>query len=141
PGNPESDPTSPGEADFLIRNQKRAGSSATIGGTIGGNALIQLTAASASTAGLLDAEIDNFNGGHIGGAATVGIETTGNVTANSLFAQIVNTGGTIVGNAIIDMNISGTAMVTNDATVAIYGSDGAASAAINFNGGSYDAGG
>ena len=39
------------------------------------------------------------------------------------------------------MNVSGSATVTNDATVAIYGSDPAASAAINFNGGSYDVGG
>ena len=40
------------------------------------------------------------------------------------------------------MNVSGTATVTNDATVAIYGSDGAVGgAAININGGSYDAGG
>ena len=39
------------------------------------------------------------------------------------------------------MNVSGNATVTNDATVAIYGSDGAKSAAININGGSYDVGG
>jgi len=39
------------------------------------------------------------------------------------------------------MNISGTASVTNDATIAIYGSDPGGSAAINFNGGSYDVGG
>jgi len=35
------------------------------------------------------------------------------------------------------MNISGTATVASDATVQILGSDGAAAAAINFNGGSY----
>ena len=39
------------------------------------------------------------------------------------------------------MNVSGTASVTTDAAVAIYGSDGAGSAQININGGSYDAGG
>jgi len=39
------------------------------------------------------------------------------------------------------MNVSGSATVTSDATFQIFGSDGAASAAINFNGGSYDAGG
>src|SRR5437588_11398506 len=38
------------------------------------------------------------------------------------------------------MNV-GSATVTNDATVAIYGSDGAGSAAININGGSYSVGG
>src|SRR5438034_3071899 len=37
------------------------------------------------------------------------------------------------------MNVPGTTTVTNDATVAIYGSDGAVGgAAININGGSYD---
>src|SRR5207249_7278606 len=40
-----------------------------------------------------------------------------------------------------NMNVSGTATVTNDATVAIYGSDGATSAAVNINGGRYDVGG
>src|SRR2546426_5771657 len=45
------------------------------------------------------------------------------------------------GNATRNINFSGTATVTNDATVQILGSDGAAAAAINFNGGSYDAGG
>jgi hypothetical protein len=40
------------------------------------------------------------------------------------------------------MNVSGTASVSTDATVAIYGSDGAGSAAININGpGSYNVGG
>jgi len=39
------------------------------------------------------------------------------------------------------MNVSGTATVATDATVAIYGSNSAAAAAINFNGGSYDVGG
>ena len=44
-------------------------------------------------------------------------------------------------NATIDFNISGSATVTSDATLEILGSDGAAAAAININGGSYDAGG
>jgi hypothetical protein len=39
------------------------------------------------------------------------------------------------------MNVSGTASITTDATFQILGSDGATFAAINFNGGSYDAGG
>src|SRR2546426_9422254 len=45
------------------------------------------------------------------------------------------------GNATRNINFSGTATVTNDATVQILGSDGAAAAAINFNGGNYVAGG
>jgi hypothetical protein len=187
PGDPNFDSTVPGEADILISNQKRGVSqdSATSGGTIGGNALIQLSAASASTAGALHVEIDNFNnsgggtGGTIGGNAAINLNITNtlqiggaadfliqneaspggtagtiggnatinvsaaNITANSLVAQIDNTGGTIgastEGSAIINMNVSGTASVTNDATVAIYGSDGAVGgAAININGGNYD---
>src|SRR5207245_6777504 len=58
----------------------------------------------------------------------------------------VNTGGSIgastEGGATINMNVSNGATVTGDATVAIYGSDGAASAAINYpNGGNYNVGG
>ena len=69
-----------------------------------------------------------------------------NITANSLLAQIDNTGGSIGGNteggATINMNVSGTATVTNDATIAMYGSDGAVGGAeININGGNYNAGG
>src|SRR5205814_2743378 len=59
----------------------------------------------------------------------------------SLAVHIDNTAGSIGGDATINMNISGTASVTNDATIAIYGSDPGGSAAINFNGGSYDVGG
>jgi hypothetical protein len=87
------------------------------------------------------ADILNFNGGTINGNATVQIGTTGDINANYLVAEINNGGGVISGDATINMNVSGDASVTNDATIAIYGSDGAASAAINFNGGSYDAGG
>ena len=46
------------------------------------------------------------------------------------------------GGATINMNVSGSATVTNNATFQILGSDGAVGgAAITFNGGSYDAGG
>ena len=39
------------------------------------------------------------------------------------------------------MNVAGNANVTNNATLAIYGSDGAASSAILINGGNYNVGG
>jgi hypothetical protein len=43
---------------------------------------------------------------------------------------------------MINMNVANSATVTNDATVAIYGSDGAVGgAAININGGNYNVGG
>ncbi len=218
PGNSGFDATVPGEADILIDNQKRGVSqdNATSGGTIGGSALIQLSAASASIAGLFDVEIDNFNsdsgvsggsigsnaaidfnitsslqvvgdadfqilnesratrsaGGTIGGDATIDVSAA-SISANSLLTQINNSnfgsiggnatidvtvpnisiggnlfnqidnsnGGTIGNAATINMNVSATATVTNDAQFNIFGSNGASSAAINFNGGNYSVGG
>ena len=66
-----------------------------------------------------------------------------NINANSLSAQIDNSeGGVIDGDAIINMNVAGNANVTNDATLAIYGSDGAARPArFCINGGNYNVGG
>ena len=65
-----------------------------------------------------------------------------NISANSLSAQIDNSnGGVIDGDAVISMNIAGNATVTNNATLAIYGSDGAAASAILINGGNYNVGG
>jgi len=110
------------------------------GGNIAGNANLNFTL----TGDLTSQSEGDFSilngGGTIGSDATINVNAA-NITANSLVAQIDNTGGTISGDATINMNVPGTATVTTDATVAIFGSDGAASAAINFNGGSYEAGG
>jgi filamentous hemagglutinin family protein len=112
------------------------------GGTIGGSADLNFNlTGDLTTQGDAEFFIDNDGGGTIGGNAAINVSAA-NVTANSLVAQIDNSnGGTIGGDATINMNVSGNASVTNDASVAIYGSDGAASAAININGGSYNAGG
>ena len=144
------DITTVGDALFVIDNSVGAGS---IAGTIGSDATITVNANNISTGGTFDAEIDNsigsgrlgIVGGTIGGDATINVAAT-NITANSLLAQIDNTGGSIgantEGGATINMNVSGTATVTNDATVAIYGSDGAVGGAgININGGNYNVGG
>ncbi len=66
-----------------------------------------------------------------------------NFSANSLLAQIDNSNeGVIDGAAVISMNIAGNATVTNNATLAIFGSDGAAAvSAILINGGNYNVGG
>jgi hypothetical protein len=110
------------------------------GGTIGGDASLG-AALSGSLTSPSDAFIQILNGtGTIGGDALIDV-TAASISVNNLFTQIDNTGGTIGGNAAIDMNVSGSATVTSDATVQILGSDGAATAAININGGSYDAGG
>jgi hypothetical protein len=111
------------------------------GGTIGGNATVNVSAASLSS-GDLFVQILNYGGASIGGDATINVTTDTLSVGGSLDSTIDNSSsGTIGGNATINMNVSGSATITNDATFQILGSDGAASAAINFNGGSYDAGG
>ena len=118
---------------------------------LAGTPRLNISVNNISTGGSLSAAIDNssgfasgFIGATIGGDATINI-TAANLTANSLLAQIENTGGSIgantEGGAMINMNVSNSATVTNDATVAIYGSDGAVGGAgININGGSYTVG-
>jgi hypothetical protein len=112
------------------------------GASIGGNANINLSlTGDLTTQGDALFRILNFGGGNIVGDAAINVNAA-NITANSLVADIDNSGGgTIGGSATIYMNVSGNATVTNDATVAIYGSDGAGSAAININGGNYNVGG
>ncbi len=119
PGDPDFDSTVPGEADLFVENQKRATSqdSATSGGTIGGNALIQLTASSVSTAGALDVEINNFSngsgstGGNISGNATISLNIVGGLTTpGDAFFDIENqnnggtSGGIIGGDATITVD-------------------------------------
>jgi hypothetical protein len=85
-------------------------------------------------------EIQN-NGGTMGQNAPIQVAAA-NISANSLLAQIDNrNGGVIDGNAVIAMSVAGNADVTNDATLAVYGSDGAAASAILVNGGNYNVGG
>jgi len=119
------------------------------GGSIGGNASVNfnLTGDLTTQGAGFPTFFAIFNGGGtIAGSATVNV-TAANITeADSLVTEIDNTGGSIgaatEGGATINMNVSGTATVTNDATVAIYGSDGAVGgAAININGGNYNVGG
>jgi hypothetical protein len=111
------------------------------GGTIGGNATVNVSAASLSS-GDLFVQILNYGGASIGGDAAINVTADTLSVGGSLNSTIDNSSsGTIGGNATINMNVSGSATVTNDATFQILGSDGAASAAINFNGGSYDASG
>jgi FecR-like protein len=172
--NASGDVNAQGNAFLQILNDNDGASGP---GTIGGDAILDVSAANFSTAGLLHCAIDNSSGGSITGNANLGFSLSGdltiqgdaafviangnlgtiggaatmnvaasNITANSLLAQIDNSNGgsigaTTEGGATISMNVSGSASITNDATLAIYGSDGAASAAINVNGGSYDVGG
>jgi hypothetical protein len=129
-----------GFSDALISN---------IGSTIDGSATLNFDVSRNMTVqGNAFMEIFNDRGdapfaGTLHGNATIQVSAA-NLTVGGLFGLIVDIinsgGGSIGGDATINMNVSGNATVANNATVAIYGSDGAASAAINFKGGSYDVG-
>ena len=146
---------------FVNNNINRVVNGARILGTIGGNLQTNNLALQLLNNG---GEIDT--GGNVSlevsgnivaqGDATFEIQNTGgimgqnapirvaaaNINANSLSAQIDNSnGGVIGGNAVIFVSVPGNANVTNDATFAIYGSDGAANGAILVNGGNYNVGG
>jgi hypothetical protein len=109
-------------------------------GMIEGAATMDISSGGTFTSGYTEFSI--FNGGGLIGSDAIITLNLNNLSADTLVAQIDNSnGGSIGGDATINMNVSGTATVTNDATVQILGSDGAASAAINFNGGSYAVGG
>jgi hypothetical protein len=85
-------------------------------------------------------EIQN-NGGTIGQNAPIQVAAA-NISTNSLTAQIDNrNGGVIGGNAVVAVSVAGNANMGDDATLAIYGSDGAANSAIRVNGGNYNVGG
>src|SRR5262249_45823206 len=85
-------------------------------------------------------EIQN-NAGTMGQDAPIQVAAA-SISANSLLAQIDNSnGGVIDGDARIFMSVAGNANVTNDATLAIFGSDGAANSTIFVNGGKYNVGG
>jgi len=131
------DITAAGKTLFWVAN----GNYQNLGpGTITGDAEVDVSATNISTGDLL-MQILNYGGSSIGGNAEVNVTTTNLSVNGSLDSRIDNTGGTIGGNAVINMNVSGTANVTNDATVQILGDNPTGSAAINFNGGSYDVGG
>jgi FecR protein len=110
-----------GNAFMEIFNDRRGNANflSPFAGTLRGNATIQVSAANLTVRGLT---VGRFHG---------------------LIVDIINSGGgSIGGNATINMNVSGTADVTNNAIFQILGSDGVAKgAAINFNGGNYCVGG
>jgi hypothetical protein len=89
-----------------------------------------------------DAIFDIQNNGGIMDHNTAIAVAAGNISANSLSAQIDNSGGGVIGGAgVIEMDVAGNANIANDATIAFYGSDGAAAAGIQINGGDYNVGG
>jgi hypothetical protein len=110
------------------------------GGTIGGNAAVDITATDISTGDFLP-QIYNY-GASIGGDAEINVNAT-NLTVNGALTTYIDNSqsGSIGGNATIDFSVSGNTSVSTNATFEIFGSDGAQSAAININGGNYTVGG
>jgi hypothetical protein len=112
------------------------------GGEIGTGGIVSLTVGgNLTTHGAAIFDIEN-SGGIMDQSTAIGV-TAGNLSANSLTAQIDNRGGGVIGGAggVIAMSVAGNANIANDATVAFYGSDGAAASAILINGGNYNVGG
>jgi hypothetical protein len=136
------DISAPGSVLFWVAN----GNYQNLGpGTIGGNAEVNVSASNLSTGDFFD-QILNYGGASIGGHAAINLTANTLSIGGNLDVLIDNTGGSIgantEGGATINMNVSGAATVTTDATVAIYGSEGAVGgAAININGGNYNVGG
>jgi hypothetical protein len=111
------------------------------GGEIGTGGIVSL-AVSGNITAHGDAIFEIQNNGGIMDQNTALAVAAGNLSANSLSAQIDNGGGGVISGAgVIEMDVAGTANVTNDATIAFYGSDGAGASGILINGGNYNVGG
>lgn len=94
-------------------------------GDIGGNATIDVTAASASGQGFVTL-IHNDGGGLIGNNATMSLTLSGNLSVSSggLFMQIFNSAGGEIGeNAMISVNTSGDLNSSGIAVFHIYNND------------------
>jgi hypothetical protein len=111
------------------------------GGEIGAGGIVSL-GVSGDLNAHGDAVFDIQNTGGTMDQNTAIAVTAGNLNATALSAEIDNRqGGVITGAGIIEMNVAGNATIDNDATIAFYGSDGAAASAIAINGGNYNVGG
>ncbi len=111
------------------------------GGEIGTGGIVSLAVSGNITSrGAAIFDIQN-GGGTMDQNTAIAVAAT-NLSANSLSAQIDNReGGVIGGTGVIEMDIAGNANIANDATIAFYGSNGAAASAILINGGNYNVGG
>jgi hypothetical protein len=111
------------------------------GGQIGSGGIVSL-AASGNVIAHGDAIFEIQNNGGLMDQSTGVLVAAENLNANSLSATIDNRQGGVIGGAgVIEMDVAGTANVTNDATIAFYGSSGATASGILINGGNYNVGG
>ena len=92
------------------------------GGSIGSDAMINVSAANVSLGGPLPVEILN-QGGSIGGSASVDLTAT-NFSASSLQADIDNTGGSVGGEATITLSVASLSVGGGGATVFANNSNG-----------------
>ena len=83
----------------------------------------------------------NNNINEVVNGANIFAEIGGNLTTNNLTLELLNNGGEIGTGGTVSLAVGGDANITNNATVAIYGSNGAADSAILINGGNYNVGG
>jgi len=100
--------TTHGSASFAIFNQNN-GNGSSAGGTIGGNATLDLSANGLSIGGALDTSIDNARnagnaGGNIGGSAILNLAVTGSISAHDDSQFVNNPGGTIGSDATITVS-------------------------------------
>ena len=108
--------TTTGDASFGISNSNDGSG----GGTIGSDAVINVSAASVSTGGALFATIVNFGGGAIGGNATIAV-TAGNITTGAAFTAAIDNSneGSIGGIANLSFNLTGDLTTGGDANFTI----------------------
>jgi len=114
--------TTPGEESFTIGKSNNDG--VTNAGTIGSNAIINVSAASISTGGRLIGEIDN-TGGSIGESAIINFSLSGNLTTQSdaTFSIYNSNGGAIGLDAVMSVSAGGVS-VDGNLTATINNRDG-----------------
>ena len=115
-----------GTLDTSIHNGRNAGDN---GGTIGGNATINLVVAG-DIAALDDSQFIGNGGGTIGSNAAITVNAASLATTDTapgaFSASINNSGGTIGGNATINFSLSGNLTSQSDANFSIDNSNGGA---------------
>src|SRR5215471_273984 len=113
--------TTTGDANFGISDRNDGGG----GGTIGSDAVINMTANNASIGGALSANIFNSAGGSIVGSANINLTAANITTGTTLNAAIDNsTEGNIGGTANLSFNLTGALTTQGDANFLIDNSSG-----------------
>ena len=93
------------------------------GGTIGGNATVNVTAANIIIGGFFDSRILTHSGASIGGDAAINL-TANTLSVGTLSSSIENFGGSINGSANINFNLTGDLTTQGDAGITIENAPG-----------------